>query len=234
MHLVRCSDQKSATLDSFYAELTTSENTVTREIGKTMLDLITRLRALPDERRVYGLTSHYRLCLLAEDSYTSPWFVIVSTLDNRNFTVEYLMPESVAPWPSGAYVRGEARSEEDAVQMIVTAMEKSEGWNEGRRIVAPMTPEPRFAPPEILAATLFTLERACVYARNLTLGDGADVRQVNELMEAVHELPHFLANWSDDTLSELRLHLSCFDHSKFPGSPNLLALFNSRLENNRD
>jgi hypothetical protein len=93
---------------------------------------------------------------------------------------------------------------------------------------------PRFPPPEILDAALFTLKWACVHARNLTLGDGTHVRQVNELMEAVHELPHFLANWSDDRLSELRVHLSCFDHSKFPGSPNLLAIFNSRLENRRD
>ena len=95
-------------------------------------------------------------------------------------------------------------------------------------------PSPRFAPPDVLDAALFTLKRACVHARNLTLGEDADIRQVNELMEAVHELPHFLADWSDERLSELRLHLSCFDHSKVPGSPNLLALFNSRLENHRD
>ena len=131
MHLARCSDQKSATLDHFYAELAASENTLTREIGRTMLDLIARMREMPEEWRVYGLTSLYRLCLLAEDSYTSPWFVIVSALDARNFTVEYLMPKSVAPWPH-AYVRGEARSEDDAVQMLVKAMEKSEGWSERR------------------------------------------------------------------------------------------------------
>jgi hypothetical protein len=63
--------------------------------------------------------------------YTSPWFVIISALDKRNYSVEYLMPERVAPW-SQAYVRGEARSEDDAVQMVVTAMEKSEGWNKSR------------------------------------------------------------------------------------------------------
>jgi len=92
----------------------------------------------------------------------------------------------------------------------------------------------RFAPREILDAALFTLRQACVHSRNLTLGDGTDIRQVNELMEAVHELPHFLVNRSDDRLNELRLHLSCFDHTKFPGSPNLLELFNTRLENHRD
>ncbi len=104
------------------------DGAVDREIGKTMLSLLARLRALPDGRHVWGLTSHYRLCLLSEDSSASPWFVIVSALDMRNYYVEYLMPERVAPWPH-AYVRGEARAEDDAVQMVVTAMEKSEGWS---------------------------------------------------------------------------------------------------------
>ena len=93
-----------------------------------MLDWIARLRALPDDRRIFGLTSHYRLCLLSQDDYTSPWFVIISALDERNYYVEYLMPENEAPWQA-AYVRGEARSAEDAVWMVVTAMDKSGGWD---------------------------------------------------------------------------------------------------------
>ena len=91
---------------------------------------------------------------------------------------------------------------------------------------------PSFAPPEVLAAALFTLKCACVHARNLTLNADADVRQVNSLMEAVHEVPHFLADWSDDRLQELRLHLSGFEHSQFPGSPDLLGTFNTRLNDN--
>ena len=89
---------------------------------------------------------------------------------------------------------------------------------------------PNFAPPEVLAAALVTLKSACVRARNLTLAADADVRQVNSLMEAVHEVPHFLANWSDDRLRELRLHLACFDHSQFPGSPSLVGIFNAHLD----
>jgi hypothetical protein len=128
VHVIRCQDQKSKTLDGFYTELSGSQEPVTREGGKTMLDLLARLQALPSDQQVYGLTSHYRLCLLAQDTYTSPWFVIISALDKRNYFVEYLMPADAAPWPQ-AYVRGEARTEEDAVQMIVTAMEKSQGWS---------------------------------------------------------------------------------------------------------
>ena len=129
MHLNRCKDQESVTLEEFYTEL--SEHDGYREGSKAMLELISSLRALPDTWRVWGLTSHHRLCLLAEDCYESPWFLIISALDSRNYFVEYRMPDHVAPWPH-AYVRGEAHSENEALRMIVTAMEKSEGWGERR------------------------------------------------------------------------------------------------------
>ena len=92
-----------------------------------MLELISCLRALPDKRQVWGLTSIGRLCLLAQDTYKSPWFVIVAALDSRNYFIEYRMPDDIAPWP-GAYVKGEAQTKEHAIQMILTATEQSQGW----------------------------------------------------------------------------------------------------------
>ena len=127
MHLTGCKDQSKQPFDDFYTEVLQWENVVGREVGAVMLALIARLRALPNDRRVFGLTSHLRLCLLAEDSWKSPWFVIVSALDKNNYYVDYLMPDHIAPWPR-AYVRGEARSEDETVRMIEIAMEKSEGW----------------------------------------------------------------------------------------------------------
>src|SRR5262249_40253869 len=124
----RCQDQKSKTLEEFYTEPAQSAEPLSQQIGRTMLELLTKLKALPDDRRVYGLTSLYRLCLLAEDTWKSPWFVIISALDHRNYTVEYLMPETIAPWPR-AYLRGEARSEDEALKMILIAMDNSNGWN---------------------------------------------------------------------------------------------------------
>lgn len=127
MHLVRCKDQKRATLEEFYGEAAASDDPVSRKGGAAMLDWIARLRALPDDRQVYGLTSHYHLCLLSQDTAASPWFVIIVASDERSYYIEYLMPEHEAPWPN-AYVRGEARSMDDAVRMVVTAMERSGGW----------------------------------------------------------------------------------------------------------
>jgi hypothetical protein len=127
MHLTRCQDQKSKTLDEFYTEISQSTERCSKAHGLAMLDLITRLRALRNEHKVYGLTSHHRLCLLAEDAHSSPWYVIVTPYDHTLYLVEYRLPPLLAPWPH-AYVRGEAKSVDEAVSMILTAMAKSEGW----------------------------------------------------------------------------------------------------------
>jgi hypothetical protein len=89
-----------------------------------MLELLGRLRALPDQRELWGLTSHARLVLLVEDTFRSPWRVIISALGVNSYQVEYLMPDSEAPWP-GALVQGEGHSVEEAVQMTLTALERS-------------------------------------------------------------------------------------------------------------
>ncbi|MES2692920.1 MAG: hypothetical protein V4773_05560 [Verrucomicrobiota bacterium] len=123
MIIERCSDQKSQSLDEFYGY--TGKNS--REMGAAMLDLLAALRASADERRVWGLTSMLRLCLLSENTYKSPWHVIVAALDHRNYFIEYRMPPRLAPWPE-AHVRGEARSLDDALKMVLIAMDNSEGW----------------------------------------------------------------------------------------------------------
>jgi hypothetical protein len=119
VNLIRCSDQGGSLEDFFGApEL---------KNGPAMLELIRLLRAEPFESRVFGLTTHDRLALLAADAFGSSWYVLLGALDEHHYSVEYLMPQATAPWPR-AYVRGEARSAADAVRMTLTAMEKSEGW----------------------------------------------------------------------------------------------------------
>jgi hypothetical protein len=87
------------------------------------------------------------------------------------------------------------------------------------------------APQTILAAALFTLHRALVHCRNISGSPETNRRQeVYEIMEAIHEVPDFLANWQLHDLKELRLHLSCFDSTKWAGSPNLIKIFDSKLQ----
>ena len=71
------------------------------------------------------------------------------------------------------------------------------------------------APEPILKAALMTLHWATVCARNWTLHADVPVKMVNELMEAIHEVPTILMHWhGDDSLKELMNHLSCF-HEQF-------------------
>jgi hypothetical protein len=112
MNLSRCQDQKGRTLDESYTAGDGADE-ISRKRCAAMRDLIERIRALPGQPRVYGLTSHVRLCLLAKDAYTSPWFVIAAAADTRNYYIEDLMPDHAPPW-AGAYVRGEARTEDAA------------------------------------------------------------------------------------------------------------------------
>jgi hypothetical protein len=93
-----------------------------------MLSLLARLRALHDPRQIWGLTSNDHLCLLARNDPTSPRFVTIAATNTRHYFIEYLMPQRLAPWPN-AIVCGEAHTEDTALQMILTAMEKSEGWS---------------------------------------------------------------------------------------------------------
>ena len=80
MQLERCTEQRD-TLDAFYAEVVAHDAST----GQAMIDLIARLRDLDHPNRVWGLTSHTRLCLLAADDSSTPWYVIASALDKRNY-----------------------------------------------------------------------------------------------------------------------------------------------------
>jgi hypothetical protein len=93
MYPTRCKDQKSETLEEFYSRWAEDDYPPSQEVGEAMLNLISRLRSLPDKRRVFGSTSLHRLCLLADGTWMSPWFVIISACDKQNYFVEYLMPK---------------------------------------------------------------------------------------------------------------------------------------------
>lgn len=132
MHITRCQDQKHCTLEEFYGKDVHPEDPRPHGYDDhgAMLALLQRLRAMPDERHVYGLTSELGLCLLSHDTQSAPAFVKVHTVSKTMYFIEYLVPPHKAPWPQ-AYVTGMASSEDEAVQMILLGMEKSGGWSQG-------------------------------------------------------------------------------------------------------
>ncbi len=89
-----------------------------------------------------------------------------------------------------------------------------------------------FAPAAVLDAALYTLRVACVYVRNQTYSSDADHLKINSLMDSIHEIPDYLAHWSDERLADIRSQLETFRHTSWPGSPNLLEVFEKRLRSN--
>ena len=73
-------------------------------------------------------------------------------------------------------------------------------------------------PAPILEAALFTLHRALIHTRNCTIQHTPEAaKQANDFMEALHEIPEFLAHWSRHDLAELRLHLADYPSDALAG-----------------
>lgn len=71
---------------------------------------------------------------------------------------------------------------------------------------------------------------ASCFARNATYQPSQEsAKEAHELLEAIHEIPSILMQWNEFSLEEIRLHLKCFDHTRWPESRNLLAMFDNLL-----
>jgi len=125
MPIIRCSDQKGQSLEEFYSEKRTHKDSL--EIANVMLSIIDLLNREFSNTTIFGLTSIYHLNLLAHNSYQTDWYVSIIALDERNYHIEYLMPENKRPW-SYAKVKGDAKSLEEAMKFISIGMYESNGW----------------------------------------------------------------------------------------------------------
>jgi hypothetical protein len=74
-------------------------------------------------------------------------------------------------------------------------------------------------PGAILKAALEVLFLCAVWTRNATLDDSVSRKQINDMWEAIHEIPSLLTRWRSDAESELLRYLEEYDE-KWP-SPKL-------------
>ncbi|MBK6530608.1 MAG: hypothetical protein IPN17_06375 [Deltaproteobacteria bacterium] len=70
-------------------------------------------------------------------------------------------------------------------------------------------------PSAILKAALDVMFVCGVYTRNWTLRDDFSRKQINDLWEAVHEIPSLLTRWHDGAEQELLRYLEEYD-GKWP------------------
>ena len=86
------------------------------------------------------------------------------------------------------------------------------------------------APEPILRAALRVLFIAAACTRNWTLGEEVSRKQINDLWEAIHEIPSVITSWrgNDECMQELRMYLQEYDEKW--ESPQLKVVFDQFLE----
>ena len=85
------------------------------------------------------------------------------------------------------------------------------------------------APEPILRAGNDTVSWACIFCRNQTLASTVSAKMINDVMEAIHEVPRMLVDWEHHDLAEVRMHLGGFQASRWPGAPDLVLHFDKKV-----
>lgn len=84
------------------------------------------------------------------------------------------------------------------------------------------------APEPVLRAALRVLFVAASTSRNWTLTEEVSRKQLNDLWEALHEVPDLLGRWRHDAERELLMYLDEYDH-KWP-APALRTTYEEELQ----
>ena len=89
----------------------------------------------------------------------------------------------------------------------------------------------QLAPELTLRAALRVLYVAAYTTRNRTLSEDISRKQLNDLWEAIHELPSVLTHWhsTEKCEAELKMYLREYD-GKWP-TPKLEQIFENALRN---
>lgn len=126
MPIIRSKSQTHDSLVGFYENLAKSDDTISSQIGKTMIRWIERIEKKVPDAKIYGLTSHMHLILMPGETHHDEWAVKLIGMDNH-YTVQYLMPRKHSPWLN-AYVTGEFTDFDEAVAMSVRAIQLCNLW----------------------------------------------------------------------------------------------------------
>lgn len=133
MHIKRYHHQlegsSGQTLEEFYLDLGQRYPRYTNS-SNAMITLLQSLQALPDSRQFIALTSHSSLCFVPDDSPNAFWWYLVKVAanDKHEYHISCRIPDRIAPW-NEARVEGVADSVDQAISMILKAIDYSEGWS---------------------------------------------------------------------------------------------------------
>jgi hypothetical protein len=74
------------------------------------------------------------------------------------------------------------------------------------------------APEPILRAALLVVHVAAFTTRNWTLSEEVSRKQINDLWEALHEVPSLVTRWRPDAEAEMLMYFDEYDR-KWPNPP---------------
>lgn len=92
-----------------------------------MLVLLKELNDIFKETVIWGLTSHFHLLLMNVDYPGAKHYVRITSGGLGEYYLEYAIPVDQQPWPD-AFVKGEAKSLEQAVNYVLIGLRESRGW----------------------------------------------------------------------------------------------------------
>ena len=128
MPLIRCKEQKRQTLEEFYDDWVSSDNTISSDLGKAMLRVIEKANQTFIETTIFGGTSHAHLLLFTSETNDADWYVaIIANADE--YHIEYRMPKEAQPWKD-ATVKGATKSLDEFMNYIIIAMVECRAWSE--------------------------------------------------------------------------------------------------------
>lgn len=82
----------------------------------------------------------------------------------------------------------------------------------------------QFAPPDVMRGALSVLCVAAYTTRNWTLSEEISRKQINDLWEAIHEIPSVLGHWRGAE-SEREIETYLKEYARKWKAPNLIAVY---------
>ena len=90
------------------------------------------------------------------------------------------------------------------------------------------------APEPFRTACLEVLHHAAIYARVIAWEEDFEKEQLRDLMDAVHNIPHWLNDWERRDIDELRMSLAYYDQRwASKGGPTLISVFDENIGGDR-
>jgi len=91
----------------------------------------------------------------------------------------------------------------------------------------------QLAPPDVMKGALRVLYVAAYTTRNWTLNEDISRKQINDLWEAIHEIPSVLNHWRfEESEREMEIYLA--EYARKWKSPNLIAIYKQAKESPDD